>query len=325
MIFVIGGSGFIGTVLGEGLVKDGRTFRNIDKQTSRVFNTLTHIGDVRNPDEIRKYLFKDTESDWVILLAAEHRDDVAPVSLYNEVNVKGTENVLKLMEEKGINKIFFTSSVAIYGLNKDNPTEEYPADPFNHYGKSKWNAEEVLRQWYKKDPENRTLVILRPTVVFGPGNKGNVYNLLKQIASGKFLMIGKGENKKSMAYVENVAGFIRYCIDLKMSGYHVFNYADKPDLSMNELVEVAEQSLNKKLPSIRIPYWMGYMSGIGFDILAKISGKKLPISAVRVKKFCATTQFENIAIIKSGYKPAYTLAQGLANTLAAITAEVGAK
>ncbi|MCW3462072.1 NAD-dependent epimerase/dehydratase family protein [Chitinophaga nivalis] len=325
MIFVIGGSGFIGTVLGKGLTTEGKTFRNIDKQASPVFNAVTDIADVRKPEDIAKYLQRESPEDWVVLLAAEHRDDVAPTSLYYDVNVEGTEKVLQVMEEKGINKILFTSSVAVYGLNKENPTEAHPADPFNHYGKSKWEAEEVLRKWHQKDPQNRTLVIIRPTVVFGPGNKGNVYNLLKQIASGKFLMIGKGENKKSMAYVENISGFIRYCINQRMTGYQVFNYADKPDLSMNELVTVAEKALNKKLPSIRIPYGIGYLCGIGFDVLAKLSGKKLPISSVRVKKFCATTQFANEGVIKSGYKPAHTLEEGLASTLNAIMAEMQPK
>ncbi|MDR6566562.1 NAD-dependent epimerase/dehydratase family protein [Chitinophaga ginsengisegetis] len=318
MIFVIGGSGFIGSVLGRELKKEGRNFINIDKQKSPVFNEVTKIADIRKMADIESHLHKNSDEDWVVLLAAEHRDDVSPISLYYDVNVEGTENILKVMEARGITKILFTSSVAVYGLNKNNPTEQHPEDPFNHYGKSKWGAEEVLRKWYNKDPANRTLVIIRPTVVFGPGNKGNVYNLLKQIASGKFLMIGKGENRKSMAYVENIVGFIKYCIDSGFSGYKVFNYADKPDLSMNELVKVAEQSLDKKLPAIRIPYWLGYISGIGFDILAKISGKKLPISSVRVKKFCATTQFANEAVIESGYKPIFTLEQGLDHTLTAI-------
>ena len=54
------------------------------------------------------------------------------------------------------------------------------------------------------------MTIIRPTVIFGEKNRGNVYNLLKQIASGKFLMIGKGQNRKSMAYVGNVVAFIKY-------------------------------------------------------------------------------------------------------------------
>jgi nucleoside-diphosphate-sugar epimerase len=313
---IIGGSGFIGTNLIDKLKgKDEYKVSNIDKASSEAHPDITVSGDVRESDKVSQQL---AANGWVVLLAAEHRDDVAPVSLYYDVNVKGTENVLKAMDEKGIQKIIFTSSVAVYGLDKENPSEDHVADPFNHYGKSKWQAEELLRAWYNRDPEKRSLVIIRPTVVFGPGNRGNVYNLLKQIASGKFLMIGRGNNKKSMAYVENITGFIKYCIDQHLQGYHVFNYADKPDLSMNELVVVAEGALSKKLPGIRIPYWLGYAGGLGFDLLSKVTGKKLPISAVRVKKFCATTQFNNQAVLKSTYHPDYTLAEGLSHTLAAI-------
>jgi nucleoside-diphosphate-sugar epimerase len=318
MIFILGGSGFIGTVLGRRLLKDNILFKNIDKQPSREFAEFTQIGDIRNAEKIAGLLKKESVNDFVVLLAAEHRDDVSPISLYYDVNVEGAKNVTAAMEKQNINKIIFTSSVAVYGLNKENPSEEHPVDPFNHYGKSKWEAEEVLREWYNKAPSERTLIIIRPTVVFGPENRGNVFNLLKQIASGKFMMIGNGNNRKSMAYVENLVGFIKYCMDHDITGNHIYNYVDKPDLSMNELIKVAEQALNKKLPPLRIPYWIGYLGGISFDILAKLTRKKFPVSAIRIKKFCATTQFDNKGIIKSGYKPIFTLQEGLSETLASI-------
>lgn len=53
------------------------------------------------------------------------------------------------MEANNVKRIVFTSSVAIYGLDKNNPDESFPADAFNHYGKSKWNAEQLLQEWYK--------------------------------------------------------------------------------------------------------------------------------------------------------------------------------
>lgn len=324
MVYLVGGSGFIGSVLGKELTENKIGFKILDKQSSTVFPGMTSIADVRDKDQIRRELQGAGNEDWMVLLAAEHKDDVSPVSLYYDVNVTGTKNVLDAMDAQGITKIIFTSSVAVYGLDKENPAEDHPADPFNHYGKSKWDAEEVLREWYNRDPGNRTLVIIRPTVVFGPGNRGNVYNLLKQIASGKFLMIGKGDNKKSMAYVENITALIRYCMS-NLTGYNVFNYADKPDLSMNELVKVAEGALGKKLPGIRIPYAVGVIAGMGFDVLAAISRRKFPISAVRVKKFCATTQFSNEAILKKGYKPVVTLKDGLAKTLTAIMADKESK
>jgi nucleoside-diphosphate-sugar epimerase len=68
--------------------------------------------------------------------------------LYYDVNVEGTQNILDAMDKNGIQDIIFTSSVAIYGLNKENPDEDHPADPFNHYGKSKRQAEQKLQEWY---------------------------------------------------------------------------------------------------------------------------------------------------------------------------------
>jgi nucleoside-diphosphate-sugar epimerase len=176
-------------------------------------------------------------------------------------------------------------------------------------------AEEALRGWYNNNPQGKSLTIIRPTVIFGERNRGNVYNLLKQIASGKFLMVGKGTNYKSMAYVGNIAAFIKYHLENTKPGYQVFNYIDKPDVNMNELVSQVEKSLDKNIPSAHFPYWLGMLGGYGFDVLSKVTGKKFPVSAVRVKKFCATTQFDATAAHSCGFKAPYTLAEGLHNTL----------
>ncbi len=251
----------------------------------------------------------------IVLLAAEHRDDVSPTSLYYEVNVEGTRNVLDAMDKNGIKNIIFTSSVAVYGLNKKNPVESSSVDPFNHYGKSKWQAEEILREWYRKESENRALTIIRPTVIFGEQNRGNVYNLLNQISRGNFLMVGNGTNKKSMAYVGNIVAFIKNCLETQKPGYRLFNYVDKPDLCMNELVQQVERSLSKELLSFRLPYWLGYMGGLSFDLLTKVTGKNFSISAIRVKKFCATTQFDATLAHNSGFKAPVTLEEGLNRTI----------
>lgn len=307
-ITVIGGSGFVGSKLISELDLNG--CQNIDKNPSPFFNNITTIGDIRFPNQIN--LSKEIKT--VVLLAAEHRDDISPTSLYYDVNVQGTRNILDKMDSLGIKQLIFTSSVAIYGLNKVNPDESHPQDPFNHYGKSKWQAEEVIKEWYEKDPEGKSVSILRPTVIFGERNRGNVYNLLKQISSGKFLMIGKGDNKKSMAYVGNIVAFIKDRLIKEQQGYHVFNYADKPDYNMNELVSVIENKMNLRIPKITIPYWVGMISGFCFDFLSKVTGKKLSISSVRVKKFCATTQF-NASKAHNSFNSPFSLKEGLDNTL----------
>lgn len=312
-IKLIGASGFVGTRLIAQLKESGKDYQlsNIDLLPSHFFNDITEIGDVREQECIDE---KIKGGDCVVLLAAQHRDDVSPTSLYYDTNVGGLEVTLKAMEKNNIKRLVFFSSVAVYGINKENPNEDSPKDPFNHYGKSKWEAEKVLMEWYKTH-QDWNINIIRPTVIFGERNRGNVYNLLQQISGGRFLMIGKGENKKSMAYVGNIVAFVQYMIENCNEGYNVFNYIDKPDLNMNQLVSHVSKVLNKHIPSTHFPYWLGMLGGYGFDLLAFITRKKLSISSVRVKKFCATTQFDATKVSNTSFKPPFSLEQGLARTL----------
>ena len=155
MILTIGGSGFVGSFL----IKELHNYKveNLDKNPSDKYPKLTVLGDVRDTTFLNK---KIEDADAVVLLAAEHRDDVSPTSLYYDVNVQGAKNVLEAMDNAGVKNLIFTSSVAIYGLNKTNPGENHPQDPFNHYGKSKWQAELAIKEWYEKDPKNKAITII---------------------------------------------------------------------------------------------------------------------------------------------------------------------
>lgn len=302
-IVSIGGAGFVGSHLREEM----DNYVVLDKK-------LQNEGYV-DITKIKTLQSKINKRDSVLLLAAEHRDDVFPISKYYLTNVQGTKNVLKEMDRVNCKHLIFTSSVAVYGLDKNCPDENYPVDPFNHYGKSKWEAEKVIKAWYENDPNGKSVTIIRPTVIFGEKNRGNVYNLLNQIQSGNFLMVGKGNNKKSMAYVGNVVAFIKHRLKLVEKGYHVFNYVDKPDLTMNLLLKLIEKNLKKKIPSFRIPVWLGYIGGYIFNLFGFFMQKKLPISYVRVKKFVATTQFDAVKAHSSGFKAPFTLEDGLNRTL----------
>ncbi|MDR2271695.1 MAG: NAD-dependent epimerase/dehydratase family protein, partial [Sphingobacterium sp.] len=114
-IAVIGGSGFVGTKLIDLLIQEpDNEIRNIDKVTSVKHPAITHIGNVLDCSVLVAGL---AGIELVILLAAEHRDDVTPVSKYYDVNVNGMKNTLNAMEANGIKRIIFTSSVAVYGLD----------------------------------------------------------------------------------------------------------------------------------------------------------------------------------------------------------------
>ncbi len=307
-ILVIGGSGFVGTNL-ISLVGDKKCL-NFDKNESKKFKKITQICDIRDLSSIT--IPEDIKT--VILLAAEHKDNVSPTDLYYDVNVKGTKNVLEKMDDLNIKNLIFTSSVAVYGLNKKNPNEDFKKDPFNHYGKSKYQAEKVIMEWYNKNPDNKSVSIVRPTVIFGRNNRGNVYNLFKQLASGRFVMIGSGLNKKSMAYIDNVTSFIYHLCIKSEKGFNIYNYSDKPDLNMNELIDIIKKHLKLSIINVKIPYLLGLFLSYIFDFVSLISNKKLAISSVRVKKFCATTQFDSSKMYAE-FNPPYSLEEGLSKTL----------
>ena len=118
-----------------------------------------------------------------------------------------------------------------------------------------------------------------------------------------------------MAYVGNIVAFIKFLIENKTTGYEVYNYIDKPDFTMNELVDHVSKVLNKHIPSVHYPLWLGMLGGYFFDVLAFITRRKLTISSVRVKKFCATTQFDATKVQNTDFSAPYTLEEGLARTL----------
>ena len=312
MIFILGGNGFIGSKLCEKIHIENRfDFRVIDKNLLP-FNIHNAFCDIRSINDLRNSISKCKA---IINLAAEHRDDVSPISLYKEVNIDGAKNLCTVATEKNINTIIFTSSVAVYGFAPLNTNESGAIAPFNEYGRSKFEAEQIYKAWQLEKPEVRKLVIVRPTVVFGEKNRGNVFNLLRQIASGKFMMIGNGENRKSLAYVDNLASFLLHCTTAFNPGIHIYNYVDKPDTNMNDLVKTVNRLLGKTVDiKFRLPYPIGYAIGKCFDTLSFITGKKFAISSIRVKKFCSDSVFDT-SVANTGFVPPVPLTEALERTI----------
>ena len=355
-VTIIGGSGFVGTRLAKRLLEAGHSVRIADKRRSVAYPELWSRCDVRNSgSETNEFPASLTDkamapgadeaakkeqpmhsllevlkgSDVVVNLSAEHRDDVSPKSLYDEVNVQGSENICKACTELGIHHIFFTSSVAVYGFAPVGTDESGEIKYFNDYGRTKYLAEGKYREWLSSDKSN-CLTIIRPTVIFGEQNRGNVYNLLRQIAGGKFPMVGKGTNRKSMNYVENVAAFIQFCIeneeklpcfekeyDGSSAGkQYLFNYCDEPAYDMNNLVLDCYKALGKpKTHLVHFPYWLAYFGGKCFDLLAFILHKKFAINSIRVKKFCQNTYFKSSRVPKTGFVAPVELEEGLRRTI----------
>ena len=311
MIGVIGGSGFIGSALVRALRQAGHDVRIIDRAPSQAYREAWIEADVRDREALRRAC---QGCDILYNLAAEHRDDVRPVELYHQVNVLGAQHTCDVAEQLGIERLIFTSTVAVYGIQEGEADETAATRPFNEYGRTKLEAEQVFRAWAER-AAGRSLTIVRPTVVFGPDNRGNVYTLLEQIARGRSVVVGDGRNRKSMAYVENVAGLLVHAITFG-PGVHVFNYADKPDLDMNELTELARAALGDgRARTVRIPYVLGLGAGVVADLAARLTGRRFPVSAIRVRKYRANTQFASARALATGFVPRHHLRDALVATI----------
>ncbi|MCY4011149.1 MAG: NAD-dependent epimerase/dehydratase family protein [Gammaproteobacteria bacterium] len=315
-VVVVGGSGFIGTRLCARLQAAGRTFAIIDRRVSAAYPNESSVAEAASP----AFAAAVPPSTAIVNLAAEHRDDVRPTSRYEEVNVGGARDVCAVASRNDVRLIVFSSSVAVYGdvaVDADERAVPRPASP---YGRSKLAAEQVYRRWQAEDPSKRTLVVVRPAAVFGEGGRGNVNLLLSQVAASRFVMVGDGRNVKSLAYVENVAAFIEFALSFT-SGVHVYNYVDKPDLPVHELIAfVRAEAGRTPRVRMRVPYAAAYLVGGLFDVARFVSKRPFAISAQRVRKFGASSQF-GTAIGETGFVPPVPLREGLAATVRHVLAE----
>tara|TARA_B100000963_G_C22610737_1_gene664706 strand:- start:1104 stop:2090 length:987 start_codon:yes stop_codon:yes gene_type:complete len=307
---ITGGSGFVGSNLIKKLKNLNHNILNIDKKESVWHQDVSKYANISDESDLNNINY---QADTIIHLAAEHRDDVYPKSLYYEVNVEGTKNIVKLAERNNINSIIFFSSVAVYGFAEEGTNEQGDINPFNDYGSTKWLAELELKKWLQKDQFNRKLVVIRPTVIFGPRNRGNFYNLINQIYSNKFLMVGDGKNYKSLAYIDNVIDFVIESFNFS-NGEHCYNYVDKPDMEMKKVIHSVYNALNLKQPEFKIPYYVAYFGAIIFDIISILTRKKFSISSIRVKKFCMSTSFET-SISDIGFKANVSLEEAIIETV----------
>lgn len=315
-VVVLGGSGFIGTRLCARLQAAERTFAIVDRKLGSAYPKQSAVADLGSPalgEAIPR-------SPAIVNLAAEHRDDVRPASRYEEVNVDGARHVCAAAKRNDVQSIVFSSSVAVYGEAGANADERATPNPSSPYGRSKLAAEHVYREWQAEDPTNRSLVVVRPAAVFGEGGRGNVNLLLAQVAASRFVMVGAGRNVKSLAYVENVAAFLEFALSFA-PGVHVYNYVDKPDLAVRELIALVRAQAGKTpRVAMRVPYAAAYLVGGLFDVARLLSRRRFSISAQRVRKFATASQF-GTAVAETGFVPPVSLRDGLAATVRHVLAE----
>ncbi len=310
-ICITGGSGFIGSYFcrfhherGDEVV----ILDLIDPPSGLPYDEFIK-GDIRDPVAVKRAL---DGCDAMLNLAAAHHDFGIEHQTYFDVNRQGSQVLCDAMDECGIRRACFYSTVAVYGDAPVPHEETTVPEPLTPYGASKLEGEQVFKAWTEQGDGRRCLVI-RPTVTFGVHNFANMYSLIRQVDSGRFFRVGRGGNIKSLSYIENIVEATTHLWDrTEGEAFDVFNYIDKPDLTSWEIVEQVYTSLGKRPPGFAVPMWFARLLALPFDVVIAITGKNLPISGPRVKKLFSTqTKFESDKMMAAGYSPTVPLREGI--------------
>jgi nucleoside-diphosphate-sugar epimerase len=203
---------------------------------------------------------------------------------FHEVNVIGTENLLKGLEKIGVPKRFvFISSVSVYGqeFGKD-INEGHRLKAKDPYGLSKIRAEILITEWCKK--QDVVCTILRLPLLVGENPPGNLGAMIKAIDKGYYFNIGGGKARKSMVLAEDVACFIP---KVALVG-GTYNLTDGHHPNFNELSNAISKQKNKKIP-YNLPMFIAEVMGLVGDLL----GNKAPINSLKIKKIASDLTFDD--------------------------------
>ena len=266
-IIITGATGFVGKNLSKFLKEKGH-----------------HI----SPLSLRKAWELDQNAEAIIHLAGKAHDtkNTSAEKEYFEIN---TELTKKLFEEfqktPAQDFIYFSSVMATADTVEGFLDENHTSNPQTPYGKSKLEAEEFLLS--QKLPENKRLFIIRPCMIHGPGNKGNLNLLYKFVQKGIPYPLAAFENKRSFLSIDNLNFLILEMLSNKNVGSGIYNFADDEVLSTNELVKLIANTSGKKEKLWKISSKLISATAKMGDVM------KLPLNSERLKKLTSNLEVSN--------------------------------
>lgn len=310
---IFGGTGFIGSHFANLLVKQ-------DLCDEVILADIKPIrADFNFSDARIRYVAVDVRDDYqawdlpddvtmIANFAAVHREPGHERHEYFDTNIPGAQNVCAWADMVGCNNIIFTSSIAPYGPSESLKTEETNPTPESAYGESKLQAEKIHQAWQESNDQHN-LVIVRPGVVFGPGEGGNVTRLVKATLRYYFFYMGNRETRKAGCYVKELVQSMIWAMHRAENngGFYLYNCGMPNPPTIQDYVETTCKvaGVNRFIPTI--PYQFLYGVAHLIDMVSKPLGIRQPFSPVRIKKLVRSNNIVPMRLKTDKYPYQYSL------------------
>lgn len=321
---VFGGAGFIGIFFAQYLIEkenfskvyiyDNNFAHNIKSDyRKKILKKNTNIilikGDVKKEIE----WFPQERVDIIANFAAVHREPGHDNYEYYECNLLGAENICNWADKVNCNQILFTSSIAPYGPSEEPKDENSLPLPETAYGGSKLVAEKIHLLWQSNN-FNKRLVIVRPGVVFGPTENGNVSRLIKAINRRYFFYMGNRNTRKAGIYVKELCNAMTWAIKFQTARSEnviLFNMTMNPGPSIEEYANAIIKILNKRIWIPSMP--KAILLSISYILVFVLKPFKInhPFSPIRLKKLQRSNNILPSFLINNGYEYQYDLEEAL--------------
>ena len=312
-VLVTGGSGFIGTRLCHRLITTACRVRTLVRRPENAAHLARAgvevvAGDVAAPESTRR---ATRDVDVVYHLAAVYRQEALPAHVYRDVNVTGTENMLKASLENGVQRFVHCSTVGVVGEPRQVPaSEDAPYQLLdNAYQVSKVEGEKAAVRYIQDG--RLAVAVARPSGTYGPGDM-RFRKLFKAIQRGWFWMIGSGKVLYHPTYVDDVVDGLLLCGRRQEAIGRVYNIAGAEYLTVKVLVALVAGVLGVRVPRRRVPAWPVHALGHACELIFKPLGIEPPLYRRRVEFFMLNRAFDiRRAQTELGYSPAVDLKTGL--------------
>lgn len=294
-ILVTGSSGFVGTHLIRRAVAAGDHVIAIDiKKPREVLDGVDYV--TMDVADLSTWL-PGRPVDAIYNFAAVHTTPGHPFHEYYQTNVMGALGVTEFAERNNVPEIIFTSSISVYGPSEEMKTEESPPKPESAYGYSKLLAENIHRGWHARHPEAK-LVIVRPAVVFGPGEGGNFTRLASLLKKGFFVYPGRKDTIKSKIYIADLLDAIAVAREDE-SRYVLFNGCYPERYTLEQIVSTLVSRHFPKARTYMVPRSVVLTSAKGLGAAGFLN---IGIHPERVLKLVRSTDIYPGWLVSKGFK-----------------------